>query len=161
MVRMCSFARHVRHRPHHRNRADGQHQVDARAVLDQLPQLVGDEALVSVAAVVGRDHQHVADLAHFVFQDDQLFVARPNDGDDPVAGLFQRRRRGIGHGRSDAAAHDHHRAELLDLRRFSQRPDHIQNGVAGFERIEQVGGLADRLHHDVDGARSRGRISRW
>ncbi len=37
------LARHVRDRSHHWNWADGQNQIDARAIFDQLPQLIGDQ----------------------------------------------------------------------------------------------------------------------
>ena len=120
-------------------------------------QLVGDEALVGVAAVVGGDHRRVADLAHLVFENDEFFVAPAEDGDHAIAGALQRGGRRIGHGRAHAAAHHHHGAELLDLRRLAQRPDDVENAVAGFERIEQVGGFADGLHHNVDGALCPGR----
>src|SRR5206468_6593491 len=40
------LARHFRNCPHHRNWTHSQHQVDARAVLDELPQFIGDEAFV-------------------------------------------------------------------------------------------------------------------
>ena len=51
-------------------------------------QLVGDEALVAVGAVVGGDHEHVADRAHLVFEDHQILAARADDGDDFVPACF-------------------------------------------------------------------------
>ena len=53
------FACHVGDGAHHRNGADGEDFVDARAVVDELAKLVGDEALVAVAAVVGGDEDGV------------------------------------------------------------------------------------------------------
>ena len=138
MVRMCSFrvisatARIIGIGP------DGQHQVNARAVVDQLAQLVGDQALVAVAAVVGGDKHRIADLAHFALQDDEIFVASADNRDHAIAGALQRRGRGIGHRRSHASAHHHHGAEVLDLRRFSQRPHDVQNAVAGFSEFSRL-----------------------
>ena len=122
------------------------------AVLDQLPKLVGDEAFVGIASVVGRDHQRIADLAQFTLQNDQFFVASTNDGDHAISLAFQRHRGRIRHCGTNAATHHHNRAKVSDLRRFSQRPNHIQNVIASVQRIEHDGGLADRLHNNANRA---------
>src|SRR5208282_1841818 len=41
------------------------------------------------------------------------------------------------------------------LRRFAQWPNDVQNTVSGFERIEEMGCLAERLHHNIDSATFR------
>src|SRR5208283_458355 len=75
------------------------------------------------------------------------------DGDHAIARPFQRRRRRISHRRPHPAAHHHHCAELLNLRRLSQRSHDIQNAVACIQGVKQVGGLASRLHHNANRAR--------
>jgi hypothetical protein len=144
--------RHLRHCSHHGDGTDCKHQIDAGAVVDQLPQLVGDEAFVRIASVVGCNHQRIADLAQFALQNDQFFVASTNDGDHAISLAFQRHRGRISHCGTNTATHHHHSAKSLDLRRFSQRPYHIQNVIASVQRIEHVGGLADRLHHNANRA---------
>ena len=59
--------RHVRHRLHHGDGADRQHQINAHTILDKLAQLIGDEAFVGIASVIGGDHQNVTHLAHLAF----------------------------------------------------------------------------------------------
>src|ERR1700688_604249 len=99
------FAGHLGHSPHHRDRSNCQHQVDADTVFDQLAKLVGNETLVRVAAVVGGDHDRIADRAQFLLENYQLFVASTDNCDHAVAGSLERCGRGIGHGRSHASAY--------------------------------------------------------
>ena len=42
--------------------------------------------------------------------------------------------------------------KFSDLGWLAERPDDVENAVAGFERVEKIGGLADRLHDNVDRA---------
>src|SRR5579862_5130086 len=143
---------HLRYGLHHHDRSNCDDQIDTRAILDQLPQLVGDEALVGIAAVVGREHQGIADGSHLGFKNHQLFIARSNDAKHAVADSLQRRGRGIRHRGSDSSADDHHSAVFRDFRRLAQRPDHVEDRISGFQRVEQVRRLARRLHYDADGS---------
>src|ERR1019366_3301327 len=146
------FARHVGDRSHHRDRSDREHLIDARSVFDQLAQPVGDQSRVAVTAVVGGDIDRVADLAHLVFQKDEVLVASAKNGDDAIAGALHGGGGRIRHRGADASAHHDDRAKVLDLRGLAQRPDNVEDAVAGLERVEKICGLADRLHDDVDRA---------
>src|SRR5208283_2814931 len=73
-----------------------------------------------------------------------------NDCDHAIADPLHGRCGRIGHRRAHASADHDHGAEFLNLRRLAQWADHVEDAVAGFQRIEQVGGLVDGLHHDVD-----------
>ena len=68
---------------------------------------------VAVAAVVGGDEEGVADLAHFVFENDEVFVASAENRDDAIAGALHGGGGRIGHRGADASAHHDHRAEVL------------------------------------------------
>ena len=89
-------------------------------------------------------------LAHFVFEDDEILVASADNCDDAIAGALQGGGAGIGHRRAHASTHNDDGAEVLDLGGLAERTDDIENGVAGFERVEKVGGFSDRLDDDVD-----------
>jgi hypothetical protein len=146
------FARHVGDGPHHRDRAHCQHLIDARSVVDQLAQFVGHQPFVAVTAIVGGDEDGVADLAHLVFEKDEVFVSSTEDRDHAIASLLHGRSRRIRHCRAHASAHHHDRAEVLDLRGLAQRADNVEDAVSGFERVQKSRGLADRLHDNVDRA---------
>ena len=60
------FAGHLGHSPHHRDRSNRQHQVDADTVFNKLAKLVGNETLVGVAAVISGDHDRIAYRAQFL-----------------------------------------------------------------------------------------------
>ena len=72
---------------HHGHGADGEDEVDLAAGGDELVELLGDQALFAVAAVVGEDVGFVAGCADFVFKDDHLAAARALNKDDVVAGV--------------------------------------------------------------------------
>ncbi len=73
---------------HHRHGPDGEDagRSSGRPRIELL-ELVGDEALLAVAAVVGRDEDLVADGADFVLEDHEVARARAEDRDDVVARL--------------------------------------------------------------------------
>ena len=119
--------RRLRHRAHHRDRADRQDVVDPLAGLDQGLQPVGDEALLAVAAVVGGDVEGVARRPDLVLEDDERARAAAEDREDAVAGLLQGDRRRVGDRRTDAAADDAGGAEELDLGRLAERADDVED----------------------------------
>src|SRR5580765_4879631 len=121
------FASHLGDCPHHHDGADGDDKVDARAVLDQLAEFVSDKSLVGVTAVVGCDHEGIADGTHLWFEDDEFLVTGADDGDHAVAGSLQRCGRGIRHGGAHASADHNDRAEVRDLGRLPEWSDHIKN----------------------------------
>ena len=137
-------------RLHHPGRPDRQHEVDLPARLDQGLELVGHEPLEAVGAVVGRDQQLVADRADLLLEDHQLLVPRSDDRDHVVAGLLHGPGRRVGDRRADAAADHHHRAVELDVRGLAQRPDQVEDRIAGVQHVEQLGRLADALDDDRD-----------
>src|SRR5580698_6594157 len=136
---------------HHGHRADGEHVVDFLRRHDFL-ELVGDQTLMAVTAIVGHNVGLVADRANLVFQHHQVFAAGANDGNDVVAGALQLPRCGIGHCRADAAADDHRSAEVFDLRGFAQRANDVEDFVAGLQHAQQHGGFPDGLYNDGDRA---------
>ena len=66
--------------------------------------------------------------------------------------MLQGCRRRVGHCGADSPAHHNHCAVVLDLRGFAERADHVENLIAGFQRVEQVSGLSRGLYDDIDGA---------
>ena len=98
---------------------------------DQLLERVDHEALAAVAAVVGGDRSSSLIAPDLLLEDDQLLVAAAEDRDHVVAGLVHGLGGRVGDRRPDAAADDHDRAVGLDVRRLAQRPDQVEEGVAG------------------------------
>ena len=109
--------------------------------------------MLTVAAVVGHDVGLVAGLAHLVFKDHHLHVARSFNEDDVVAGLLESVRCRQSHGRAHAAGQNCARAVVFNLRRLAEWPNDVQNTVARFQAIQQRCGLADGLNHNGDRAR--------
>src|SRR5512146_3532427 len=72
---------------HHGHGANGEHKVDMPASIEKTVELVRYEPLLAVSAVIGHNVGFVAGLADFIFEDHQLFAARPFDKNDVVAGL--------------------------------------------------------------------------
>src|SRR5205814_9268730 len=68
------FPRGIGDSLHHGNRAHRNHQINVCATFDYLAEFVGDEALLTVAAVVGCNHERVADSAHLIFENDKILV---------------------------------------------------------------------------------------
>src|ERR1035441_1333645 len=134
----------VRHSAHHWHRSDGQHVIHASGV-HQLFQLVGDQTFLAITAVVGDDVGFVADAATLVFQHQQVFAARSDDGDDLVPCPFELASGGIGHGGPHAAAHHDGGPKLLDFRGLAQRTDYVEDGIASLQHAKQHGGLANGL----------------
>ncbi len=111
-------------------------------------ELLGNQPLLAVTAVVGHHIGLAAGLANLLLEDDHLGGARSFNKDDVIAGGLERVGRGQRHRRADAACQHHHRPEVLNLRRLAEWADNVQDRVAGLQAIEQGGGFADGLHDD-------------
>src|SRR5581483_434854 len=135
---------------HHGNGPNGKHEVDMCAGIDQLAKLVGHEASFTITAVVGCDHQYVADGAHLALENYELFVASADDEQHAISSALQSGCRGVGHCSSHPAAHNHDRAKFFDFRRLTERADYVKNAVTAFKRVQKVSSLADRLNNNVD-----------
>ena len=85
-------------------------------------------------------------------------LLRAYDRDHEVARPLERGRGRVGHRRAHSSSNHDHSAVVADVRRLPQWTHHVEDGIAGLERIQQVGGLPGRLHHDVDGALLRTRV---
>ncbi len=126
--------------------------VDAPTVLDQPLELVGDEAVLARASVVGHQVELVTGPPHLVFEDQHVLAARSHDADDVVFGLFHGHGGRIRDRRADPTTHHDDRPEALDLGRLPQGADDVANGIADVQSIEQTCRLADPLHDDRDAA---------
>src|SRR5450759_1517538 len=137
---------------HHDGWADRVGQVDAAGFAELLERL-GDQTLAAAAAVISGDYQLITDLPHLVLPEQQALVAGAEDGDDPVAGLFERPGDGIDRRHPDAAPGADDRAHFVDLARHAQRTDEVAERVAFAQCLQMARRRADRLDDDGDGAR--------
>ena len=137
---------------HHDRRADRDHAVGRRRALAQLLERGRDEVLAAVGAVVGADDHLVARLAHAVLEDEQVLRARGEDARHVVAGGLHRLGDRVDRRDADAAAAEHHAAELLHLARHAERAEDVGERVADAEPGELQGRSADGLEDDRDGA---------
>ena len=64
---------------HHRKRTDSNTAVVVLAALDQVFDFVGDKTFLTVASVVGRNVEVVADAAHTVFKEDEILALGAHD----------------------------------------------------------------------------------
>ena len=137
---------------HHRHRADRHDQL-RRIARQHVAQGGVDEAGSSGAAVVGAHDQLVAELAQLVGPEHELGSAEADDAGDPVAGLLEGAQLRKDRRHAQAAADQHHVADLRNVLRQPERAGEIGELVARGEMVAHLaGGLAQRLHHDRDGA---------
>ena len=139
-------------RAHHRERADGYHLVEFFAGVEFFLKFVGNEALVSVRAVVGRDDQLVGRRRHFVVENDEVDASKADDGGNFRAERLELFRLRVSDGRAETAADDRDFFEPFERRRDAERADEVENGVAGFELREVLRRFADRLNDDRNAA---------
>ncbi len=142
---------HQRDELHHDRGPDGDHQVGLAALVDELLERVGDDALHAEAAVVGGVDHLVRLGLHLGPEDDEPLVAATEDRHDVIAGFLER----AGdrqHGRDAGAAADADAgAEVLDVGRLAERPHHLDR-VAGLHGAHLHRRLADLLDDQRDGA---------
>ena len=139
-------------RAHHRERADGDDFVEFFAGVEFFLKFVGNEALIAVRTVVGRDDQFVGRRRHFVVENDEVDASKTNDGGDFRAERFELFRLRVSDGRAETAADDRDFFEPFERGRDAERADEVENGVAGFELREVLRRFADRLNDDRDAA---------
>ena len=101
--------------------------VDA-AGLEQLPQLVGDEAVAAVGAVIRAD-AHVAVAAQLLLEDDPLLRPAADDAGDLHAAGSQALGQGVDDGGAHAAADADGVARVDELGGAAQRAGHVPDGV--------------------------------
>ena len=137
---------------HHDDRTDGDDFVVTVARLDERLQSVRDEALFSVAAVVRHHLQHARRGAELLLEDDEVLVAEADDGVHFRALRVQLFGDGVRDGAADAAAHDRDFMQPRGVRGLAERADEIVDILAFVQVIEALGGTADDLENDGDGA---------
>src|SRR5215469_206933 len=108
------FTRQIGDCLHHRNRAHCQHEADRLSRLEQLPQFVRDQPLLSITSVICRHVQLVADRSHLLFQNHQVPVAPAHNRQHTISRSFQRGCRRVDERCSDSSSHDHHRPKILN-----------------------------------------------
>ena len=129
---------------------DGVDVVDA-ARLEHLAQLVGDEAVAPVRAVVGADAD-VAVAAQLVLEDDPLARPAADDAGDLDALRGQPLGEGMDDGRAHAATHADGAASVDELGGPAERPRHVADDVTHREDAEVAARLAHGLDDERDGA---------
>ena len=138
---------------HHRHRADRHHQLrPARSPARRASAAStkpGRPALPSSVHTISSS----LNSPSLSVQNMQLGVAEADDAGDAVAGLLEGAQLRKDRRHAQAAADQHHVADLLDVLRQPERPDEVGEFVALGEIVAHLaGGLAQRLHHDRDGA---------
>ena len=122
---------------HHDGRSDGKAFID-RFALDDLLDTRRDEALLSVATVVGHNDNFVGSAAHFVLEDDELFAASSQDCDDAVARFVEGLHDGQHRRDAHTAASTDDGAEVLNVGGFSQGAYDVGHAVA-FAEADEAG----------------------
>ncbi len=137
---------------HHRQRTDGDHQI-RRVGLKNALQGLGNETRPAVAAVVGTDHQIVAERLEAIFPEYQRLASEADDAGGAVAGLVEGAKLRVDRRDPEPAAHQHDMADPLHMLRQSERPDEVGETVAGLVAIPHLPcGLAQRLDDEGDGS---------
>ena len=143
----------LRHVLHHDDGAAGQHAVVLDAALNELLELVGDEAGLAVGAVVGGYVEVIAGGAELVFHDDDVLAAEAAYHIDADAQALELLGDGVVYGAACAAA-DH--TDALGVRVYlsgaAERTDNVRDEVAGLHEREHLGALARGLEVEADRA---------
>ena len=138
---------------HHYDGTAGQDAVVLDAALNELLELVGDEAGLSVGTVVGGYVEVIAGGAELVLHDDDVLAAEAAYHVDADAQALELLGDRVVDGAAGAAA-DH--ADALGIRvnfgGTAQRSDDIRNVVAGLHEREHLRALAGGLEVEADGA---------
>ena len=130
------FFGHLAAELHHGHRADAHRQLDVLIFLQGFPQLVGDEAFMTVSAVIGADHHLIGGRFHPIFHDEQVFAAGADHGIDEVAGLLQAAGDGVQHGNAGTAADADHLADVFQVSGLPQGADDVQIALADLQGLE-------------------------
>jgi hypothetical protein len=121
--------------------------------LQHLLQRGGHEARAAVAAVVGADDEVVAVAGEPLLPEHQVLVAKADDAGGAVAGLLEGAQLREDRRDAEAAADQHHVADLVDMLRQAERADEVGEGVALLVVVAHLQRrLAERLDHHGDGA---------
>ncbi len=108
--------------------------------------------MVTVRAVIGAHTQVVRRGFHFIFQDQQIFGTRADHAGDLVAALLHGPRDRVQHRHARTAAHAQHVSEFFDVRRTTQRSDHVLIAVPHLQTFKEGRGFANHHVNDRDGA---------
>ena len=140
------------HKLHHDQRADGDDQIVLVACGHQLVQSGGNNALGTVAAVVGHNAQLVAAGPELVLQDQQILIAEADHAVHHTALIVQFLGNGQCNGTAHAAAHNAHLLQTLGLGGAAQRADKIVDTIACVQAVQLHGGTAHDLENDIHSA---------
>ena len=108
--------------------------------------------MTTVGAVVGHHNEVIGDLFELVLQNDNVLAAETDDNGDLRAGFLKSPGRGQSNGAAYAAAHNTDLLLAFHGSRLAQRTHEIVNIVALIQRAQSVGGEANLLEDDGDGA---------
>ena len=113
----------------------------------------GDQARLAIAAVVGADDEIVGDGAELVLPEHQVLASKTHDRRGAVADLLEGAQLRVDRRDAQAAADEDDMADLGDVLRQAERTDEVLERVALLIAVAHFArGLAERLHHDGDGA---------
>ena len=138
---------------HHGKRADGYNEIIFGASFDVFFQGIRDKTFVPVGTVICHQIKVIAGSTHFVFQNDDIFVAEAGNHVDFCAEIVQGLGLRIRNGTARTAADDSGIVVTFQLRGLAERTDEIQNAVALVQRIEQHGCFANLLKNNIDCSR--------
>src|SRR5450756_3157247 len=105
----------------------------------------------SAASDVYKRQEFIADIAHVVFEDEQVVRSGSEDCDDTVAGFLHTLRDRVQRGCSDTAAHAQHGSEPLDMCWSAQGAHDVVDDISGSEHGHLTRGLADGLADQRNG----------
>ena len=142
----------VGHGGHHGHGTHGHHFKDVLVGFQAVAEQVGDQALVTVAAVVGGDEQLVHEAGQFLFEQEQVLVAGADDAHDLVADARMALGDVVHGGNAGTAAHADDGALFLDVGGLAQGAANVQDLVAGLEVFKDGRTLAHDQIDDGDGA---------
>ena len=140
------------HKLHHDQRADGDDQIVLVACGHQLVQSGGNNALGTVAAVVGHNAQLIAAGPELVLQNQQILIAEADHAVHHTALLVQLTGNGQGNGAAYAAAHDTDLLQTLHLGGTAQRAHEIVDALTDLQAVQLHRGTAHDLENDVHSA---------
>lgn len=128
------------HELHHDERTDGDDQVVLVAGSHQLVEGSGDDALGTVAAIVGHDPQLVAAGLELVLEDEQVLAAEADHAVDNAALLVEFTGDWQRNGAAHAAADDADLLQAFHLGSAAQRADEVVDALTYFEAVQLHGG---------------------
>ena len=137
---------------HHHHRADSEDLVILVALVQQLLQGLGDQALLAIGAVVCADLQHGGDGLELVLENDHVLVLEAHHSVDLCAAVMELLQNGIRDGAAHAAADDADLLLALGFGGLAQGANEVVQILALLLVAELLGGGAHGLDDDGNGA---------